>query len=85
MPGTAATRFALAISPVAFALGSRTTALGAKRSFDEAGGPKSAKSLHRKNAAPRAARLGGTHHVSVAVCKFAAVSFTRNQDSKAPT
>ena len=33
MPGTAATRFALAISPVAFALGSRMTALGAKRSF----------------------------------------------------
>jgi hypothetical protein len=33
MPGTAATRFALAISPVAFALGSRMTALGAKRPF----------------------------------------------------
>src|ERR1700682_1986884 len=31
MPGTAATRFALAISPGAFTLGSRMTALGAKR------------------------------------------------------
>jgi hypothetical protein len=49
------------------------------------GSPKSAKSRHRKNAAPRAARLGGTRHVSVAVCKFAAVSFMRNQDSKAST
>ena len=51
----------------------------------QARGPESAKSLHRKNAAPRVSPLGGTHHVSVAVCKFAAVSFTRNQDSKAPT
>jgi len=31
MPGTAATRFALAISPVAFTLGSRMTALGVRR------------------------------------------------------
>ena len=35
MPGTAATRFALAISPVAFTLGSRMTALGrAKRTIN---------------------------------------------------
>jgi hypothetical protein len=32
MPGTAATRFALAISPVAFALGSRMTAAQSGRS-----------------------------------------------------